>query len=413
MNRLFLIALAVICAAALLGLLVSEHPGYVLVSYRGFLYEAGLWSTLVLVLLVMLVLQSLRLVLRGATASGGLINPWSSRHRARRMDQAARLGLVDLAEGRWQDALRHLRRAAAADRQPLVLYLGAARAANELGQYEESDAFLEQALAAEPRAGIAVGLARTRLLIDRGQLQEALQTIRALHAEQPQHPQVLKLEQRLLFELRDWDALARLIPELRRRHVLDDAALRRLERGVWVNALGLANNDESSAAALSALHARWKRVPSSLRHDPEVLASYALRLDALGAGREATPLLAEAIHQHYQPALVYLYGKLQGSDSSRQLREAEAWLKQHPADPVLLLTLGRLSAANRLWGKARDYFEASLGFVRNPEICAELAHLLQQMGETEDSNRMFREGLELSAAQRPAGLPAWLPQGVR
>ena len=202
MNRLFLIALAVICAAALLGLLVSEHPGYVLVSYRGFLYEAGLWSTLVLLLLVMLTFYGIRLLLRGATTSGGLINPWSSRHRARRMDQAARLGLVDLAEGRWQEALRHLRRAAAADRQPLVLYLGAARAANELGQYEESDAFLEQALAAEPRAGIAVGLARTRLLIDRGQLQEALQTIRGLHVEHPQHPQVLKLEQRLLVELR-------------------------------------------------------------------------------------------------------------------------------------------------------------------------------------------------------------------
>lgn len=405
MNRLFLIALAVVCAAALLGLAIVEDPGYVLISYRSFLYEASLWSTLVLLLLVGLLFYSVRLLLRGASASGGLINPWSRRHRSRRMDQAARLGLVDLAEGRWQEALRHLRRAAVADQQPLVLYLGAARAANELGQYEESDAFLEQALAREPRAGVAVGLARTRMLIDRGELQQALQTIRALHAEQPQHPQVLKLEQRLLVELRDWDGLCRLLPDLRRRHVLDDAALLRLERGVWVNALA-SDGDVGEAA----LHERWKRVPSSLRHDPEVLASYVMRLDALGAGREAAPLLAEAIRQHYQPALVYLYGKIRGSDTTRQLREAEAWLKQHPADPVLLLTLGRLSAANRLWGKARDYFEATLGFVRNAEICAELGELLRQMGETEDSNRMFREGLELSTAPRPAGLPAWLPQ---
>lgn len=408
MNRLFLIALAVVCAAALLGLAIVEDPGYVLISYRSFLYEASLWSTLVLISLAWLLIYAVRLLLRGATASGGLINPWSRRHRSRRMDQAARMGLVDLAEGRWQEALRHLRRAAAADQQPLVLYLGAARAANELGQYEESDAFLAQALTSEPRAGIAVGLARTRMLIDRGELQQALETIRALHAEQPQHPQVLKLEQRLLVELRDWDGLCRLLPDLRRRHVLDDAALLRLERGVWVNAL--AADGQADGAALTALRERWKRVPSSLRHDPEVLASYVMHLDALGAGRDAAPLLAEAIGQHYQPALVYLYGKIRGSDTTRQLREAEAWLKQHPADPVLLLTLGRLSAANRLWGKARDYLEASLGFVRNAEICAELGELLRQMGETEESNRMFREGLELSTAPRPVGLPAWLPR---
>lgn len=410
MNRLFLIALAVISAATLLGLAVAAHPGYVLISYRSFLYEAGLWSTLALLLLVFFVVYGVRVLLRGASVSGGLINPWSRRHRSRRIEQAARLGLVDLAEGRWEEALRHLRRAAAADDQPLILYLGAARAANELGQYDEADGFLEQALQREPRGSTAVGLARTRLLIERGELAQALTSIRALHAEQPHHPQVLKLEQRLLVELRDWDALCRLLPELRRRHVLEGAALLRLERGAWSSALSEA--PVAQDAPLASLQERWKRVPAALRRDPEVLGSYALRLDALGHGREALPLLAEAIREHYQPALVYLYGRIQGADSTRQLREAESWLKDHPSDPVLLLTLGRLSMADRLWGKARDYLEASLGFVRSPETCAELARLLQQMGAVEESNRLFREGLELSAGQRPSAFAALLSTSI-
>lgn len=408
MNRLFLSALLLVAVATLLGLAVAAHPGYVLVSYGSFLYEAGVWSTLVLLLLVTLAIWGVRLALRAILASGGLLYPWSRRHRARRLDQAARLGLLDLAEGHWQSALRHLRRAARADSQPLVLYLGAARAANELGRHAESDAFLEQALQSDSRAGVAVGLARTRLLIDRGELQQALQAVRALHAEQPQHAQVLRLEQRLLVELRDWDGLCHLLPQLRRRHVLSDADLLRLERSVWINALA-SSGEATGESALAALHERWRQLPASLRHDAQVLVRYVLRLEQLGAGREAAPLLAEAINDHYQAELVYLYGRVAGSDAARQLRQAESWLKQHPADPVLLLTLGRLSAANRLWGKARDYFEASLGLLRSAETCAELGQLLLQLGDAEQSSRLFREGLELAALQRPSGLPAWLP----
>jgi HemY protein len=64
---------------------------------------------------------------------------------------------------------------------------------------------------------------------------------------------------------------------------------------------------------------------------------------------------------------------VRGSDPARQLQTAEGWLKEHPADPSLLLTLGRLCLQTSLWGKARDYLESSLRLQRNPEACAELA----------------------------------------
>jgi hypothetical protein len=58
---------------------------------------------------------------------------------------------------------------------------------------------------------------------------------------------------------------------------------------------------------------------------------------------------------------------VRGDDPARQLQTAEGWLKDHPQDASLLLTLGRLSLQNRLWGKARDYLESSLRMERNPE----------------------------------------------
>src|SRR5690606_10795414 len=124
-------------------------PGYVLVAYRNFRFESSLWAALALIGLVWLTVYVARLLLRGAATSGGLINPWSRRHQQRRVRQAARLGMLDLAEGRWSEALRHLSRAAEKEPKPLLLCLGAARAANELGEHEQSDTFLTQAQASD------------------------------------------------------------------------------------------------------------------------------------------------------------------------------------------------------------------------------------------------------------------------
>jgi HemY protein len=66
-----------------------------------------------------------------------------------------------------------------------------------------------------------------------------------------------------------------------------------------------------------------------------------------------------------------------------------------------LLCLGRLSARNKLWGKARDYFESSYRLQRSPEICAELGRLLTGLGEPKVAAAYFREGLLLSESGLP------------
>ncbi|MDZ4332935.1 MAG: heme biosynthesis protein HemY, partial [Pseudomonas sp.] len=96
---------------------------------------------------------------------------------------------------------------------------------------------------------------------------------------------------------------------------------------------------------------------------------------------------------------VRLYGLLHGRDLGKQLQAAEGWLKQHPQDAGLLLTLGRLCLHSQLWGKAKDYLESSLAFQRHPETCAELARLLGQQGELERSNSLYQEGLRLLDAR--------------
>lgn len=397
MKRLALVFIVLLAIAGFLGWAISRSAGYVLITYDQFRYESSFWVFLALLACIWLVAMAVHWLLSLLQTSGALVNPWSRRHRDRRLANASRNGLRELAEGQWSPALAHLRTAAEHDRQPLVHYLGAARAANELGEHEQSDELLRQARERAPEAGLAVGLTQAQLQIARGQYVEARESLTVLHDEYPRHAYVLTMLQQLYVQLEDWPALCRLLPELRKQRALPPARLSELELLAWTAALEQAGSIREAVDGdpLATLNQRWQTVPSALRSEPLIVRAYADGLSRLGAEAKAEEVLLAALKRHYDERLMERYGRVLGREPSKQLAHAEAWLKAHPESAELLLALGRLSLRNELWGKARDYLEASLRFEHRPETCAELARLLAQLGESERSNRLFQEGLGL------------------
>ena len=396
MKRLYVIVFLVIAATAALGFAVAQHSGYVLIAYQSFRYEASLWATLGVIAVLWLLIWGIKALVELVMASTGVVNPWSRRNRSRRVQVAIEHGQLDLAEGRWASAQRHLYRAAEAERQPLLYYLGAARAANEQGNYAESDHLLERALERQPQAELAIALSHAQLQTDRGDTDGALVTLQAMHERHPHNAQTLRQLQRLYQQRGEWSAVIRLLPELRKDKVLPPAELAELERRAWGENLSLAaQREEDGTVGLQSLKRAWEQLTSAQRQEAPLVLAYAEQLRQLGAQVEAEEVLRTALKRKYDSHLARLYGLVRGSDPARQLQTAEGWLKEHPADASLLLTLGRLCLQTSLWGKARDYLESSLRVQRNPETCAELARLLAQLGDTERSNQLFQEGLGL------------------
>src|SRR5476651_180717 len=275
MKRVYLILFAVIAVAALIGVSVAQSSGYVLISYENFRYESSLWATLALIVVIWLVVYLVRVLLGLVTTSGGVVNPWSRRNRSRRTQVAIEQGQMDLAEGRWASAQRHLQRAAEAERQPLLYYLGAARAANEQGKHEECDSLLERALDRQPQAELAIALSHAQLQVDRGDSEGALNTLQAMHERHPHSIQVLRQLQRLYQQRGDWSALIRLLPELRKDKVLAKAELAELERRAWGENLSLAAQREDGEAGLQALDRAWQQLSSAQRQEPPLVLAYA------------------------------------------------------------------------------------------------------------------------------------------
>ena len=76
--------------------------------------------------------------------------------------------------------------------------------------------------------------------------------------------------------------------------------------------------------------------------------------------------------------------------------QVKRWLKRHPRDPQLLLSLGRLCVQSQLWGKAESYLDASLAILPGWEAHVELGRLAERIGRTDDANRHYRAAAELS-----------------
>ena len=58
---------------------------------------------------------------------------------------------------------------------------------------------------------------------------------------------------------------------------------------------------------------------------------------------------------------------MKGADPEKQLLYAEDKIQQRPNDPILFLTLGRLSLRTKNWSKALEYFEVSAKLKRSDE----------------------------------------------
>ncbi len=408
MKRLFLLLLALIAVVSG-ALLALRDTGYVLIRYGTLSVESSLTlAVLVIVVGFVLVYYLLRFI-SGMLGLPRRLRDWRQRRQVQRARLSLQRGMIDLAEGHWEKAEKSLQKVRHSD-MPLLNYLGAARAAQQLGAHERRDEYLKLAHQSMPSADIAVGLAQAELQIAHHQLELALATLTRLHDIAPKHGYVLKLLMRLYRELRDWERLRELLPELRKRGVGSNAELDEIEIEMHLALL----EQSAQARDLAALQLTWNRAARNVREQERALCSYARHLIALEANAAAEPLIRDALKNRWSEELVYLYGTLAGPEPARQLANAEAWLKSQGKNPVLLLTLGRLSKRNHLWGKARAYLEASLGIRPRAETYQELGALLEQLKDKETALQCYRKGMLLTITDAAAAsvMPASVKQAV-
>ncbi len=404
----FIIFLLIITGCFLLANLMVSDNGYVLIAFNGSTFESSLWGLILLIVLSISALWLTLFFVRMALGITSFVYPLSAQAKKRRSRKLFDRGLSEFTQGHWKKAEKLLAQAAGAEDSPLINYLAAARAAHEAGNDEASAAYLRQADNTAPGAEMAIGITQAQLQLSGDHLEQALATLTSLQKKNPKHPYILKMLKIVYIRLNDWQSLSELLPRLRKLKVVNDDQHQQLEQqafeALFEQAFNRGRSQKSLDDKIQPANKIWSNLSSSQRRNPAMLYRYVQCLVNLNAEEKAELLLRENLNTNYSELSIRLFGKIKGRDTKKQLLYAESLLSERTNDPELLLSLGRLALRNELWGKAREYFEASLRLRKCVDVYNELGRLLAHLDDFERSTRFFQEGL-LLAADNVVGLP--------
>lgn len=377
----------IVSAAVGLTLLARYNTGYVLLVLPGYRIEVSFNLLLVLLVIGFIAVYA---VVRLVAATVRL--PRQVReYRVGRRREKARSTLLDALHeyfaGRYARAEKAAANSLELGEQAELSAVLAARAAHELRAFERRDAYLARAAAGDEVLRVVT---EAELLLEERRFQEALNLLKQLPRK---HTAALRLELKAQQQLRNWDQVPALAGELQKRNVFDATQAAQIRR------YALAENLKRKALDAQALDEAWQKVPPNERTDGRVAAAAAQCFIALGGCAQAHRLIEDALEAGWDSELVGLYAECEGGDALKRIERAETWLRAHPNDAVLLLTLGRLCGEQALWGKAQSYLEASIAI--EPTYSAHLAaaRLHERLGNADAARRHYRESLDLALAQ--------------
>jgi len=388
MIRILFIFL-IILGSVWLGVFLKQDPGYILVAIHHWTFETTFLVGTASIMIAFALLHGLLLLIHWFTHLPTSWQGWLARRRIRKAQATTRKGLIEFSEGHWLAAKNHLIKALPDTDAPLLNYLTAARAAQEMGDNKLRDDYLRQAQQSMPEAKIAVELTQAQLQLANQQWEQALATLRHLQDLAPRHPYVLKLLMHLYQEVKDWRQLISLLPELKQHRVISAQEFLTLQQHAYLQAmLDLIKLDQEDP-----LTDLVNQLPKNLVYDVELLSAYSGYLLTKNKDTNVELLLRKALTKQFDDQWIELYGQTKTKED--QLAFAESFIKKQPRSAALFLCLGRLSRAHQLWGKAKKYFEQSLEFNKTPAAYLELGTLLEQLNDPTGACLAYREGLLL------------------
>ncbi|MCR9278312.1 MAG: tetratricopeptide repeat protein [Pseudomonadaceae bacterium] len=390
MKVLLVWLLLALVLGGLVGMLAGRDPGYVLIAYGDSAIETSLWAGIVVLVFAYIVVRALFWLFSRLLAGRVRFRNWSGSRRERLSSKRTVDGMVALADGDWKSAGRLLVDAAPHSTTPFVNYLGAARAAHQLADYEGRDALLGQARESTPGSRQAVDLRQAEFQFASGQTEQALATGLHVLSGSPKHPGALAVVKQCYLELEEYDKLSDLLPSLRKAKAIDAAEEESLQAKIALAKLAKSPSAET-----------WRALPKSVKSDADVVLTYAQQLLENSEGAAAASVLHNALTAKWDDSLVDLYGAMPSNDPGDQMVHAQRWLKERPNNPRLLLALGRIALKQEQWNQAREYLEASARLRKDPEVAGELGRLCLSQGDEKRGSEYLAQATSLPKLPQP------------
>ena len=386
-----LVALAAVAvAAAWLG----DRPGDVSIRWQGWLVEMSVGRFA----LVLIAAVGLALVVAGLVrAVGGAPGRFRVGRRAARRERGYRAltrGMVAVAAGDPEEALRQARRADVLLQEPPLTMLLSAQAAQLNGEEEAARRYFTGMLERPETAFLGIRGLLMQAQRD-GDRRAALEYADRAYRLRPATPWVVTT----LFDLqvRDghWRAALETLQKASKRKVLAAEEWRGRHAAVLMGCSDDAGDREAMRFARRAHALAPEFLPALLR-----IVEILLRANRK---RRAERMIHQAWGRMPQPELARVYGEIGEGNALSRVRRYERLLSFNPLHEESHVQLAQASLAAGLWGEARAHLEKAAAGKPSMRVCRLMAELEER--EHGDAGRA-RDWL-LRASTAPPD-PAWV-----
>lgn len=391
-----LVSLLLVAAVAVLVALIGRYQeGYLLIVAPPWRIEISLVLSAIIVIVVLAVgYMALRLL--GYTLYLPThVEAYRQRARRERFSQKLSDAWQAYFEGRYGRAAKLAAEAWSVGENSALPPLLVARAAHFAGDTEKRDLWLKRAEETAGNNREAILATRAELLLDERRFEDAHGILTELLEHGPRHVATLRMKLRAAQGLQNWDEVLRVLGQLESHKALPGTLATRLRSTATLE------NLRRKAFAADALAAFWDKLRDRDRRNPQIAAAAARLFIKAGNCREAYRVVRAALESQWTSELVLLFADCCAGNSIELIGDAERWLKTHPRDAALLLTLGRLCIRGELWGKAKSYFDASLS--EQPSRAAHIgaARLAESLGREAEARVHYRAACDESLPPEP------------
>ena len=377
----FLFLLAVAVAAALAA---GFSKGYVLLVYPPYRLEMALSFVIVALIVGFVALYGFLRLAFHTLQLPRQVHDYRLRRARNRARSAMDQALTAYFEGHYRRAEKFAAVALKLQESPALSAVVAARAAHEQRNLTARDNYLKAAEIAAPESRLLQLITQAEFFVEDRRAREALDVLDAAKLIAPRNPTVMRLEVRAHSAAKNWSQVLDCLAQLYKFKDFDRKQMEPLRVNALRESLAAKTHDSAS------LKEFWRKMSAADRLDVGLADAGARAFIALGMGGDAQEVVERALANQWDSDLALLYADVPSEKPLTQIERAEGWLKSHPNDATLLLALGKLCAAEKLWGKAQSYIEASLSVEPSRAAHAAYAQLMEKMGKPEDALRYNR-----------------------
>lgn len=384
---------AVLGIGLFVGTQFAGQQGYVLISIADKTVEMSVTTLVVLIIALLAALFGLEYIIKKALRVSSTTWNWFSVRKLKRARRYTNEGIVKLLEGDWQAAEKKVTRWANHHDMPLLCYLIASEAAQEMGNEQKRDHYLELA-DKQDNSTLAVILTKARLQVREEKYSQANETLSSLKADYPNNAMVLNLLKTTYLNLRMWQPLLAILPKLAKMNSLDAKEQVALAHQAQCGMLA----DVAQEKGSEGLMAHWNQLPRKVRKDTALIACFVKQLMERKADSEAFTVVKETLKKNRHDDLIALLPNMNLNDEHPAIVLLEGIIKKEPDNAAAHSALGQFYFRAEKWTEAQKHLEHALSVRANVSDYAYLADTLEKQELTHAANDVSRQALKLLEA---------------